>query len=126
MNISLLKIYFFIYLLALFASKSLYANYEEQLMTELMLAEEGSIIEIPEGNFSFTLPLSLSVDHVTIRGQGMNKSILSFEKQIAGAEGFMITANNVTLENFSILDTKGDALKVVASRNIIIRNKRTA
>ncbi len=101
------------------------ASYQEALMTQLLDARPGDIIEIPEGRFSFDRSLSLAVDGVTIRGKGMDKTILSFKDQIAGAEGLLVTASNFTAEDFAIEDTKGDALKVNEGENIVIRRVRT-
>ena len=101
------------------------ASYQETLMTELLDAKAGDVIEIPEGKFSFDRSLSLTVDGVTIRGKGMDKTILSFKDQIAGAEGFLVTASDFTIEDLAIEDAKGDALKVNEGENIVIRRVRT-
>ena len=98
--------------------------YQEVLMETLILAKPGDIIEIPEGKFDFTRALSLKVSNVTIKGSGMDKSILSFKGQIQGAEGFIITANDIVLQDFAIEDAKGDALKINECKNLIIRNLR--
>jgi parallel beta-helix repeat protein len=101
------------------------ASYQEILQTQLLDAKPGEVITIPEGVFSFDRSLSLTVDGVTIRGAGMDKSILSFKNQIAGAEGLLVTASDFTIEHLAIEDTKGDALKVNEGENIIIRGVRT-
>lgn len=98
---------------------------EGKLQAQLLDAKPGDVITIPEGRFSFTRGLSLTVDGVTIRGAGMDKSILTFKGQVAGAEGLLVTANDFTIENLAIEDTKGDALKVNEGNNIIIRGIRT-
>ena len=100
-------------------------DYQETLMTALLDAKPGDVINIPAGNFSFNRSLSLTVDGVTLRGAGMDKSVLSFKGQIAGAEGLLVTASNFTIEDLAIEDTKGDALKVNEGKNIIIRRVRT-
>ncbi|MFZ5616082.1 MAG: parallel beta-helix domain-containing protein [Pseudomonadota bacterium] len=100
------------------------ASYQEELMTRLLDAKPGDIIEIPEGKFSFDRSLSLAVDGVTIRGKGMDKTILSFKDQIAGAEGLLVTADDFTAEDFAIEDAKGDGLKVNEGKNIAIRRLR--
>ncbi|WP_251359902.1 parallel beta-helix domain-containing protein [Kangiella sp. TOML190] len=99
--------------------------FQKTLMTQLISAKSGDIIELPAGNYSFNRSLSLNVDGVTIRGQGQDKSILSFKAQIQGAEGLIVNADNITLENFAIEDAVGDALKVNESENLIIRGIRT-
>ncbi|XUU60774.1 parallel beta-helix domain-containing protein [Erythrobacter sp. HA6-11] len=100
-------------------------GYEEELQAQLLDAKPGDVITIPEGKFPFTRSLSLTVDGVTIRGAGMDKSILSFAGQVAGAEGLLVTANDFTIENLAIEDTVGDALKISEGTNIIIRGVRT-
>ena len=100
-------------------------KFAEELQTKLLDAKPGDVILIPEGKFSFTRGLSLSVDGVTLRGAGMGKSILSFKGQVAGAEGLLVTANDFTIENLAIEDAKGDALKITKGNNIIIRGVRT-
>jgi len=101
------------------------ATYQEKLMTELLDAKPGDVIEIPEGKFSFDRSLSLAVNGVTIKGQGMDKTILSFKDQVAGAEGLLVTASDFTIEDLAIEDTKGDALKINEGENIVIRRVRT-
>ena len=97
---------------------------EQVLMTQLIEAQPGDVIEIPEGTYNFNRGLSLTADGVTIRGQGMNKTILSFADQIAGAEGLLVTASDFTIEDLAIEDAKGDALKVNEGDNITIRRVR--
>ena len=101
------------------------ASYQETLMGQLLDARPGDVIEIPEGRFAFDRSLSLTVDGVTIKGAGMDKSVLTFAGQIAGAEGLLVTASDFTIEDLAIEDTKGDALKISEGENIIIRRVRT-
>ena len=98
---------------------------EERLRLQLETAQEGDVIEIPEGIFRFKRSLVMNTDGVTIVGQGMDKSILSFSGQIAGAEGLSVNASNFTIEDIAIEDTIGDALKVNEGDNIVIRRVRT-
>lgn len=97
---------------------------EDQIMAQLIEAEPGDVIELPEGTFSFDRGLSLTVDGVTIRGQGMDKTVLSFAEQIAGAEGLLVTASDFTIEDLAIEDAKGDGLKINEGENITIRRVR--
>ncbi len=101
------------------------ASYQETLMTKLLDAKSGDIITIPEGRFAFDRSLSLTVDGVTIRGAGMDKTVLTFSGQVAGAEGLLVTASDFTIEDLAIEDTIGDALKINEGNNIIIRRVRT-
>ncbi len=98
--------------------------YQKTLQTQLINARPGDVIEIPEGLHTFNRGLSLTVSGVTLRGQGMDRSVLSFKDQVQGAEGLLVTASDVTLEDFAIEDTPGDGLKVNDGRNIVIRRVR--
>lgn len=100
------------------------ASVEDRLMAQLIDAQPGDVIELPEGTFSFTRGLSLVVDGVTLRGQGMDKTVLSFAGQIAGAEGLLVTASDFTIEDLALEDAKGDLLKVNEGNNITIRRIR--
>lgn len=97
---------------------------QTKLREQLISAKPGDVIEIPEGVYKFDRSLNLTADGVTIKGQGMNKTILSFAGQIAGAEGLLVTASNFTIEDLAIEDTKGDGLKVNEGENITIRRVR--
>lgn len=100
-------------------------SFEESLQQQLIEAQAGDVIEIPEGVHDITRSLSLTVSGVTIRGAGIDASILSFSNQIQGAEGLLVSANDFVIEDLAIEDTVGDALKINQSRNVVIRNVRT-
>jgi parallel beta-helix repeat protein len=100
-------------------------SYEDQLRLALETAQPGDVITIPEGVHQMTRGLVLNTDGVTIRGAGMEASVLSFKKQVAGAEGLLVNASDFTIEDLAIEDSKGDALKVNEGENITIRRVRT-
>ena len=100
------------------------AGYQKVLQQQLLDAKPGDVIEIPAGRHALDRSLSLRVDGVTIRGAGMDKSILSFKGQRSGAEGLVVNADDFTLENLAIEDSKGDGLKVNEGENITIRGVR--
>lgn len=94
----------------------------DKLQIHLITASPGEVIEIAEGTFHFRRPLSLlDVDNVTIRGQGKDRTILSFQGQIEGAEGLFVRADGITIEDLSIHDTTGDGIKVQDSDGVTIR-----
>ena len=97
------------------------------LQKRLIEAQEGETILLPEGTFSFKRPLSFTdIAGVTIKGAGMKKTILSFKDQIEGGEGFNVkNATDITLEDFTIADSKGDALKLHECTNVVIRGMET-
>ena len=99
--------------------------YEDELRLALETATPGTVIVIPEGRHTFSRSLTLNVDGVTIRGAGMDSTILSFADQIAGAEGVLVNASDFTIEDLAIEDTPGDALKINEGKNIVVRRVRT-
>lgn len=97
---------------------------QEKLQEALILAEPGDVIEMAAGHYTLTMGLSLDADDVTLKGAGMDKTVLSFATQDAGAEGLLITSDGCTLEGFAIEDSKGDAIKSKGSDGISFINVR--
>jgi parallel beta-helix repeat protein len=93
-------------------------NAYEEIQEALILAEPGDIIRLTAGTYNLEDSLSLDVDNVQIEGEGMNQTILNFKNQQSGAQGLSVTSDNVTLQDFSIQDAKGDAIKVKGVTNI--------
>lgn len=95
-----------------------------ELQKRLIEAEAGTEILLPEGTFSFQRSLSLNdTPNITLKGAGKGKTILNFKDQIEGAEGMLIkNVSGITLEGFSVVDSKGDAIKVQGSENVIMRD----
>ncbi len=91
------------------------------LQERLLDAKPGDVIQIPAGRHQFERSLSLRADGVTIRGAGMDRTVLSFKGQKAGAEGLLVNGDDFTIENLTIEDSKGDGLKISESENITIR-----
>lgn len=100
------------------------AEFQKRLQEQFIKAKRGTVIEIPEGKFHFDRTLSLMVDGVTIRGKGMDKTILSFAGQKAGAQGVLIKANDFVIEDIGIEDTAGDALTIQGGNNVTVRRVR--
>jgi len=102
-------------------------NLSIALQEKLIEAQSGDIITLPEGSFSFKRSISLNdTPDITIRGAGKDKTILSFKDQIEGAEGLLIkNVNGITLEGFTVSDSKGDAIKVQDCSNVIMRDLKT-
>ena len=73
------------------------SDYQKQLQTQLITAQPGDIITIPPGVHAINRGLSLKVSGVTLRGAGMDNSVLSFKNQVQGAEGLLVTASDFTI-----------------------------
>jgi len=101
-------------------------DFQEALQLQLLDAQPGDVIEIPAGHYALNRSLSLTQDGVTIRGAGMDETVLSYKGQVAGAEGLLVTGDDFLIEDLSIEDTVGDALKVNESDGVTIRRVRVA
>ena len=107
----------------LFLPVFLFAGIEKELQTQFILAAPGDTIRIPDGNHQIRGTLSIEgKKDLVIIGAGMDKTILSFKNQDEGAQGISITnSSNITLEDFSVKETRGDAIKVQYTDGIIFR-----
>ncbi len=96
---------------------------EKSLQAQLITVEDGDTVNLPEGNFMFTKSLTMDgKNHVVIRGQGKDRTILSFSNQQEGAEGLHISnCKDIVLEDFSLEDAKGDNIKVNDTQGITFR-----
>lgn len=99
-------------------------GFRAALQRQLIEARPGEVIEIPAGHYSLPRGLSLNVSGVTLRGAGMDETILSFAGQLQGAEGLLVNASDIIIEDLAIEDTPGDGLKVNEGRNVVIRRVR--
>jgi len=88
-------------------------NAAEDAQLAFIDVEEDFEIVFEEGTFKF--PTTLSMDgktNIVIRGAGRDKTILDFSSQSSGGEGVLITNSvNIRIEDLTVRDAKGDALK---------------
>lgn len=104
------------------------ADFEKNLQKRLILAVDGATIEIEAGRFSLTKSLSLEgKKNITLRGKGMDKTILSFKGQTQGAEGIKVSnCENIVIEDMTTEDSKGDLIKTMQVKGITFRRVKTA
>lgn len=100
------------------------ADIEKQLQTRMILAEDGDVIELPQGFVTLSNTLWLDgKNNIVVRGAGEGKTILSFKNQKQGAEGLKVTnAKNITLQDFTIEDSKGDLIKTQTVNGLVFKN----
>lgn len=91
----------------------------QRLQEALILAAPGDVIELGAGRFTLTDGLSLDVDGVTVRGAGMDETVLDFTTQQGAGEGLLVTSDNVTLRDFALENPKGDGIKSKGADNIV-------
>jgi parallel beta-helix repeat protein len=98
--------------------------FQQQLITQLVSAKDGDVIQLPPGRFNIQRGLSLNASRITLRGAGMNETVLSFKHQKQGAEGLLVHGDQIIIEDLTIEDTIGDAIKVNECHELIIRRVR--
>ena len=94
----------------------------EKVIEDFIEAEEGSVIEIPEGFYDLKTQLILdNINNVTIKGQGIKKTVLSFRNLKGGGEGVKLVGNNITIQDLSVEDAPGDGIKAQHCDGITFR-----
>jgi len=93
-------------------------NSYRDIQEALIIAEPGDVVRLTGGTFIIEDGLSLDVPGVKIEGEGMDASILEFSNQKSGAQGLLVTSDNVTLQDFAVVNAKGDAIKSKGANNI--------
>jgi len=97
---------------------------QERLQEALILAAPGDEIVLGEGRFVLTDGLSLDVAGVTVRGAGMDETVLDFTGQQGSGEGLLVTSDNVTLRDFALENPKGDGVKSKGADMIVYHRIR--
>jgi parallel beta-helix repeat protein len=102
------------------AGADAYGRIQEAMITAL----PGDVIHLGPGTYDMPLDLTLQIDGVTVRGSGMDQTILTFANQIEGAQGILVTGDDVTFEDLAVEDSRGDLLKFEGSTGVTIRRVR--
>ena len=86
-----------------------------RLQALVIQAVPGDVIEFGEGKFELFRQIDIATDNLTLRGQGMDKTTLTFKGQKSGGQGIEATGNNFVIERLAIEDTAGNAVKVLGA-----------
>jgi parallel beta-helix repeat protein len=98
---------------------------ESDISEAVVSATDGTTFVFGEGNFPFTNTLSIATPNVTVRGQGMDKTVLDFKGQVAGAEGLSVQeVDNFVVRDLHVRDTKGDGIKVTGANGVTFDHVR--
>lgn len=97
---------------------------QERLQEALILAEPGDTVELGAGRFVLTDGLSLDANGVTVKGAGMDQTVLDFTGQKGAGEGLLVTGDTVTLRDFAMENPKGDGVKSKGADNIVYHRIR--
>ncbi len=102
-------------------------NLETRTQEALINAKPKTIIELPAGTYDFAGELSVSVDNIVLRGQGMDAeagTVLRFGNQTTGSQSILATGNNFVVEDLAVENSPGDAIKIKDSNGVTIRRVR--
>lgn len=99
---------------------------QDEALSAFFSALAGDTIEFAEGTFNFDTTLVMAhKDGITVRGAGMRKTILNFERS-STPEGFSMShMNGITIEDLTVYDTPGFSIKISDSDHVTLRNMRT-
>ncbi|MXO74493.1 DUF1565 domain-containing protein [Altererythrobacter aerius] len=97
---------------------------QTRLQEALILSQPGDEVVLAAGRFMLDDGLSLDVDGVTLRGAGMDATILDFTGQTGSGEGLLVTSDRVTLRDFAIENPKGDGIKSKGADDIVYQRLR--
>ena len=98
---------------------------QDDIQSAMILAQEGDTIFLAAGIYNLNHGLSLDVDNIILKGEGHKNTVLNFSEQKTGAQGLLVTSNDVILKDFAVENAKGDAIKSKGSKNIKFLNLRT-
>lgn len=94
----------------------------KKLIESFILAESGSTLNIPAGHFELETQLIIdNLSNLKIIGAGMDETFLSFKNLKSGGEGVKVVGQNITLQDFTVLDAPGDGIKTQHCDTIIFR-----
>ena len=97
---------------------------QQRIQEAMILAKPGDTIQLDEGVYRLTDGLSLAQNEVTVKGKGMETTILDFSNQLSGAQGLLVSSDEVILRDFAVINASGDAIKVVDVDGIYMINLR--
>jgi parallel beta-helix repeat protein len=123
----MMRIYLLIMLSAHISLLHAQTDVRKKIQTDLIMVEDGDTVYIPEGVFSIDATLSMEgKKRVVVKGAGMERTILNFAGQVTGAEGLRVSASeHIIIEDLTVRDAKGDAVKTMNVAGITFRRVRT-
>ncbi len=95
---------------------------QKEALTAFFEAREGDIIEFCEGEFDFSTGLTMTGKKgITVRGAGMDKTILSFANSPA-QDGINVNqTDGFTIQDLTVYDAPGNGVRVFRSEHITFR-----
>ena len=100
-------------------------NATSDALLAFLEAGPGDLIEFDCGYFELGTALVLqSTEDVTIRGCGMNETVLSFRDSDSPEGILAINVNGLRIEDLTVVDSPGDGVRLTAGRHVTLTNVR--
>lgn len=84
-------------------------------------AQPGQTLCLAAGTFNLRMEVAVTASHLTVRGAGIDDTILDFDGQDVGANGISITGDYVTFEDLTVKNTAGDGIRATGVKDIVFR-----
>jgi parallel beta-helix repeat protein len=97
---------------------------EAEVQTAFGRAKAGTTFLFAEGTFKFANELTVTSDNITVKGAGIDKTVLDYTNQTAGSEGMLAMNNGFTISDLTVLNAKGNGIKVVGATGVTFRKVR--
>ena len=96
------------------------------ILAALLDAQPKDVLLLKAGTYHMSGQISLDgVDEVTLRGEGMDETVLDFSTQSTAGEGVLVTnSNSFTIEDLALVDGPSDLIKVLNSDGVVMRRVR--
>ncbi len=96
---------------------------ENKIEEAFLSIKDSTDILLKAGVYEFDNLSIAQVNHILIRGEGHDKTILDFKSQTSGGEGIRVTdVKGFSIDAMTIKDSKGDLLKINKSRDVKVSN----
>lgn len=90
----------------------------------LILAQPGDTVELPAGRFQMRGELTINTPYITLRGQGMDKTVLIYGDDAVGSQAIYGAADHMTIEDLGVVNQPGDGIKIIGANGATIRRTK--
>lgn len=96
---------------------------ETKIIEALLTLKDSTSVYLKQGTYHFDNLSIARVNHIELKGDGPDKTILDFSKQSTGGEGIRVTNSiGFSISGMTIRESKGDLIKVNGSRDVTFLN----
>jgi parallel beta-helix repeat protein len=95
------------------------AAFQAQLQGQIRDAKPGTVILIAPGTHPLEHALTVRSNGVTVRGAGMDRSILSFKGAPAAPAAILVEGNGFAIDGLTIQDSSGDGLAIKGDNLVV-------